>query len=447
MARESRVAWREGLFLRPQHFQQQERYFDALARTLTSAVRPYPWGIRSLAVSESHASRGQFALESCSGILPDGTPFSLPADQAPPAPLDVPADTRDAEVYLTLQSRIAGATEFVERERARADVRILVSEEEAHDAFSPERAAEAIEIGTLNLNCGITREQTEGRVCLGLARIHEVVNGQVVFDKRHIPPLLDIRGSVRVQGFLNDIVGRLDQRVEELALRAVDATEGGSETFANFLMLQTLNRMRPVLLHLRALPAVHPERLYEVFAALAGELATFTRAERRAPGFPDYDHENLQLTFEPVFESLQQSLSALFERSAGQLKLEAVGPGAYTARIDDHSLFQTCSFYLAASARVPGENLRTRFPSVVKIGTVAKMREIVGSSLQPGVRIAPSNIAPPQIRVLPGYTYFELDRSSRDWADLTTAPAVGIHIAGDWPDLKLELWWVKRPSR
>jgi type VI secretion system protein ImpJ len=447
MARDSRVAWREGLFLRPQHFQQQERYFDAQARALTRAVRPYPWGVQSLSISDSHAALGQFAVEACAGVLPDGTPFSIPADLPPPAPIDVPLDARDAQVYLTLQSRANGTVEYVQRESARADVRLLVDEEEVYDSFAPERSGEPIEVASLNLNYGVTRAQTEGRVCLALARVQEVLNGQVLFDKRHIPPLVDIRGSARLTGFLTDIIGRLDQRVDELALRAVEATEGGSETFANFLMLESLNRMRPVLHHLRSLPMVHPERLFEVFASFAGELCTFTRGERRAPDFPQYDHENLQLCFEPVFESLQDSLSKMFERSAGQLRLESVGPGAYTARIDDHSLFQNCSFYLAASARVPGENLRSRFSSVVKIGTVQKMREIVGSSLQPGVRISATATPPPQIRILPGFVYFELDRSTKDWAELAAAPAMGVHVAGDWPDLKLELWWVKRSSR
>jgi type VI secretion system protein ImpJ len=201
------------------------------------------------------------------------------------------------------------------------------------------------------------------------------------------------------------------------------------------------------LAHLRSLPCVHPERLYETLASLAGDLCTFTRSDRRAPNFPSYDHENLQLTFEPMLDSLQSSLSALFERSAGQLNLEQVSPGAYTARIDDHNLLQTCSFYLAASAQVPVEVLRGRFASIVKIGSVTQMSAIVRSSLHSGVRLSMPTTPPPQIRILPGSVYFELDRSSADWADLRDAPALGIHVAGEWPGLKLELWWVKRPAR
>lgn len=450
MAGDSRVAWREGLFLRPQHFQQQDRFFESLVRARTEALRPYPWGVSELKIDQSLASLGKFAVSHAAGATADGLPFAIPADMEPPQPLDVPADARDAVIYLTLPARQSGATEFVERGASRneAVARHLVDEEPVYDAFAGERVSEPIEIARPNLRYGISREETDGRIVLGLARVREVVNGSVVLDDRYIPPCLDIRASPRLSGFLNDIIGRAEQRVDELAQRAVEATDGGAETFASFLLLQALNRWTPVLQHLQTLPYVHPERLYEVFCSMAGELATLVRSdERRAPKFAPYDHENLQATFEPVYELLQSELSAMFERSAEQMKLEMVGPGSYTAVITNHALFQTCNFYLAVSSRVPLEELRARFASHVKIGSVLKMRQIVTSSLAAGVGLTPTPTPPPQIRVLPGYVYFELDRSAPDWRDFATAPALGMHVAGDWPELKLELWWVKRSSR
>lgn len=447
MQGDSRVAWREGLFLRQQHFQQQDRFFDALVTARTGPLRPYPWGVVELKINQDLAALGKFAVERLVGVLPDGLPFSIPGDLPPPEPLDIPGDARDAVIYLTLPARQPGAVEFKGREeRGASSVRYLVDEEEVPDAFSDERTREPVEVARPNLSFGVTQDQTYGRVTLGLARVREVQNGALVLDERFIPPALDVRGSPRLTGFISDIIGRAGQRVDELALRAAEATDGGAETFASFLLLQALNRWTPQLAHLSSLPTVHPERLYELFLGMAGELSTLVRADRRPPPFPAYDHENLQATFEPVFDALQAALSAVFDRSALQLDLQLAGPGAYTSRITDHSLYQTGYFYLAVNARASLDDIRSRFPSVAKIGAVQKMRQIVDSAL-PGVPLRHTPTPPPQLRVLPGYVYFELDRSVPDWRDFATAPALGLHVAGDWPDLKLELWFVKRSGR
>ena len=84
-------------------------------------------------------------------------------------------------------------------------------------------------------------------------------NGRLTFDERYIPPALDARASPRLAGFISDIIGRAGQRAEELALRAVEATDGGAETFASFLLLQALNKWTPGLAHLEALPGVGHE--------------------------------------------------------------------------------------------------------------------------------------------------------------------------------------------
>ena len=322
----------------------------------------------------------------------------------------------------------------------------MVDEEDALDAFSEDRTREPIETAKPNLRFGVTKDQIYGRVTVGLARVREMQNGRIIFDERYIPPTLDIRASPRLLGFLTDILGRAEQRVDELSLRAVEAADGGSETFTSFLLLQALNRWTPVLKHLKSLPTVHPERLYELFVSMAGELATMVRSDRRPPPVPDYKHEDLQATFEPVFDALQSALSAVFDRSSVQMPLELQGPGAYVSKITDHNLYQTGYFYLAVKASISLDDIRSRFPAIAKVGSVLKMRQIVDSAL-PGVPLRHAPTPPPQIRVLPGYVYFELDRSAPDWRDFASAPALGLHVAGEWPDLRLELWCVKRVSR
>jgi type VI secretion system ImpJ/VasE family protein len=446
MAGKNRVAWREGMFLRPQHFQAQDRFIETQLRARVDGVRPWPWGFIDVVVDEDLASLGKFGVSQASGVMPDGTPFSIPEDLPPPEPLDMPADARDAIVYLTLPAQQVGAVEFREAESNALEARFLVDERDVADAFSDDRTTEPVEFGRPNLRFGVTRDQTYGRVTLGIARVREVQHKRLMFDDRYIPPSLSIDASRRLKGGLTDIVGRAEQRAEELALRAVEATDGGAETFASFLLLQALNRWLPMLQHLEGLPSVHAERLFETLVGLSGELATLIRAERKPPPLPRYDHENPQACFDPVFDLLQSMLAAVFERSAVQMPLENAGPGAYVSKIVDHNLYKTGYFYLAVAAAAPVEEIRGLFPQVAKLGPVQKMRQIVDSAL-PGVPLRHTPTPPPQLRVLPGFVYFELDRGVPDWAEFQSAPALGLHIAGDWPQLKLELWCVKRTGR
>lgn len=446
MAGGRRVAWREGLFLRPQHFQQLDRAADSRLRARLDAVRPYPWGLTEIAIDEDMASLGKFAIVRARGTMPDGTPFAIPDELPPPDPIDVPADARDVIVSLTLPAAQVGAVEFADTEGAGADARFLVDEIDVVDGFSDERSSEAIDMARPNLRFGITRDQTYGRVCLGVARIREVASKRVMFDDRYIPPSQDIVASQRLKGGLTDIVGRIEQRVDELALRAAEATDGGAETFASFLLLQALNRWVMMLRHLDTLPNVHPERLFESLAGLAGEMATLVKPERKPPLLPGYDHENPQIAFDPLFDLLQSMLSAVFDRSAVQLPLEQAGPGAWVSTIVDRNLYQHGYFYLAVNAAASIDEIRAGFPSIAKLGAVEKMRNIVDSAL-PGVPLRHTPTPPPQLRVLPGFVYFELDRGVPDWRDFATANALGLHVAGEWPQLKLELWCVKKAAR
>jgi type VI secretion system ImpJ/VasE family protein len=446
MSSSQRVAWREGQFLRPQHFQQSDRAGEARLRARLDSVRPYPWGLTELIIDEDMATLGKFAIVRARGVMPDGTAFSIPDELPPPEPLDMPPDTRDAVVSLTLPAALVGAVEFEETENAGVEARYVVDEAEVTDAFSETRTAETIEVGRPNLRFGVTRDQTYGRVCLGLVRVRELQSKRLMFDDKFIPPSQDIAASLRLKGGLSDIVGRAEQRADELALRAVEATDGGAETFASFLLLQALNRWVPMLRHIDSLPMVHPERLFESLAGLAGEIATLIRPERKAPRLPHYDHENLQLSFDALFDLLQSMLSAVFDRSAVQLQLEQAGPGAWVSTIVDRNLYQHGYFYLAVNAAASADEIRAMFPSIAKLGAVEKMRSIVDSAL-PGVPLRHTPTPPPQLRVLPGYVYFELDRGVPDWRDFATATAMGLHVAGEWPQLKLELWCVKKAAR
>jgi len=52
-------------------------------------------------------------------------------------------------------------------------------------------------------------------------------------------------------------------------------------------------------------------------------------------------------------------------------------------------------------------------------------------------------VAPRQIPYHAGNNYFELDTSSEFWRGLERSGGLAMHIAGDWPGLKLEFWAIR----
>jgi type VI secretion system protein ImpJ len=444
MSDRNRVAWREGMFLRPQHFQAQDRFVESFVSARHDWALPYSWGFAEIEIDAGLAELGQFAIKSAKGVMPDGTPFSIPNDQPPPEPMTISAQARDATIYVTLPPRQAGAVEFSEAEDKSVDARFHVHETDISDNFSSDRAIEAIETGTPNLRFGMTPDQTDGRLLLGAAHLREVSGRKLVFDDRYIVPSLDIRAT-RLRSALSDLIGRADQMIGELALRAAETTEGGQDTYRAFLLLQALNRWAAILRHLATMPAIHPERMFENLVGLAGEVSTLTRKERRPPTLPEYDHVNLAGCFDPVIDLLQTLLSGIFDRSVEPLDLEPRGPGSYMHVIKNRALLKQSYIYLAVADKTKSmEDIRKRFPSVCKIGPNTKMRELVSNQLMPGIALRHATTPPTQLHVLPGYVYFELDRGSPDWPEVYEAPGLGLFVADEWPELKLELWAVKQ---
>ena len=89
-----RVLWSEGLFLRPQHFQQQDRPTEALVRGALQAGAAARLGLRVARRSTRRCSRpAAIAVTAARGIFPDGTPFAIPETMDPPEPVAIGRDT------------------------------------------------------------------------------------------------------------------------------------------------------------------------------------------------------------------------------------------------------------------------------------------------------------------------------------------------------------------
>lgn len=441
---ENKVLWAEGMFLRTQHFQQAERYLEKLARTSVQAVQPLAWGFTALEVDEALLKTGVFALSRAAGLLPDGTPFDIPGDDDHPTPLAPPADLRNAVLHLALPIRRTGVTEARLESGGDQAVRWIGQQVEVADTIAGSGSPADLTVAKLDLRLMHERLELAGYVTLPIARLVEKgLDGTLTLDPAFSPTVLDVGASSVLRSALAEIRGLLQHRAAAIAARLSSSGGKGSAEITDFLVLMMANRNDMVLRHLSSLPALHPERLYEAFAALAGELATITEtATNRPPKLPPYRHVDLQGSFEPMMGFLREALSAVFEQTAIPIALEERAFNIRVARITDRSLFTDCIFVLAAQSSIDPETLRVNLPKRTTIGSVERIRDLVNLQLS-GAPIRALPTEPRQIPFRTGMVYFEINVNAEDWKLVERSGGAALHVSGEVPGLALELWAIR----
>ena len=439
----NKVVWSAGMFLQPQHFQQQDRYVEALLEARTRPIAPHRHGFVSITIDDAALALGKVMVAAGQGILPDGTPFEFPGAYDAPLPLDIAPEMKNEFVFLALPVRRPGTLET--DAGAPVDASVARSAALALDAIdnTATDTTASIQVGRLRLRLLRASEATDAYACLGVARVIERrPDNQIVLDPAYVWPALSVAGNRVLQGYCQELRAMLQQRGESLAARLGQPGRGGVSEIADFLFLQTINRFTPVFAHLAESALLHPEHLFEVCLMLAGDLSTFGRENRRPIDYPRYRHDDLENTFRPLVTDLRRSLSVVLEPNAVPIELQDRKYGVRVGMIPDLGLVKSAGFVLAVSAQMPAEVLRVRFPSQVKVGPVEKIRDLVNLAL-PGIGLNVLSVAPRQIPYHAGFTYFELEKSGEMWALLERSGGLAMHIAGDFPNLSLELWAIK----
>lgn len=439
-----KVVWSEGMFLQPQHLQQQDRYVEQLIESRVQPLAGHGWGFASLTIDPAALRMGKLALASAQGLFPDGTPFHFPAQDATPEPLDVPEAAKDAVVVLAVPLRRAGALEIdLEGSDAALLTRYTLHDLDIGDSTSASGQSAPVQLGRLRLALMLEREATDAYATLAVARVAQRrPDNELSLDAEHIAPLLAVRASSVLAGYVHDVHGLLQQRAAALSRHLAQPGRGGVAEIADFLLLQTVNRFQPVFAHFNETAILHPQALYERCLMLAGELSTFTQESRRPRSYPPYRHDDLQSCFGPLVADLRRSLSMVSEQSAVPISLQERQYGVRVAIVADAELLRTAGFVLAVNAQMAGDLLRTRFPAQVKIGPVERIRELVNLAL-PGVALRALPVAPRQLPYHAGFTYFELERSGEMWTQLQRSGGLAMHVAGEFPGLELELWAIR----
>lgn len=439
-----KVIWREGMLLRPQHFQHNDRYYDNQMKTRTQLLGRYMWGFLELEIEVEPLKIGKLVLSRASGILPDGSLFNLEG-LVEPLMVQVPHNIGKTSVYLGLPLMTGNHIEA--REETDKDVlaRYTIYDMSIANSNAGEGIESQVHCGRPNF-CLLLGEQLSDQVFVKL-KVGEITDctedGGVTMNDNYSPTVIHSKASKYLLKRLNEVIRLVDTRCAALAERLSSNGKLGGSEVGDFMLMQMMNRTQLILLHYKDLQHVHPEELYRTLLTVVGELSTFASANRRVPVTLNYRHSDLSLSFEALLNVFRQLMAMVLEEHATPLPIQARDYGVQVAIVADHQHFDSSSFVLVAGAHCTAEELRNRLPAQLKMGTVETIRNLVNLHL-PGFKLRPLPVAPRELAFHADKAYFILDLDTEELAQLKKSGGFAFHVSSEIAALELDFWAIKK---
>jgi type VI secretion system protein ImpJ len=424
----NRVVWSEGLFLRTQHFQQQDRHADTLMRAALQTAAYQPYGFSRLELDRAGLDAGQVAIRSAEGLFPDGTPFSIPETAAPPPPVPIAAGASGLAHLAVAVEQPGVATmdpSHAEPSGARYRGEIVQVRDTVRNGADPAD----VEVARLALRLLAPGEATAGFVTLPVAQIEGLLaDGSVAIPDGDLPPALTIAALPWYAGFLKEVVTGLDRIAEAHGALVLG---GAGRSIENLLILELANTARPRFAHLLAQNLIHPCALYEDLVALAGRMATYGSSSRRLSDLPVYDHRAASAAFGPLADTLRSLMLSLrhVEPKSRALPVARHSQNVWKVRIDNPEILKTSRIVLRVGSTLSEESLRKLFVDQATVGAADAFESLWKSRL-PGIALKPLHSQPREIPYDGERLCLELNQKSEHWAQLLNAPGFVIGISG-----------------
>ncbi|RZA29561.1 MAG: type VI secretion system baseplate subunit TssK [Lysobacteraceae bacterium] len=448
MSMPAKLLWGEGLFLRPQHFQQQDRYHEARLNQTACALHPYAWGVRKLVVDSDALRHDVLRLEELSVLFPDGEVYRAP--DGDPLPLQVrlgelPAGLQTVTFHAALPALKAWGDNLAPEGNTQFDARFASHDRDTQDLYT--RAAEApITYLRKALRLVADTEPLEAYDSFPLVRLRRVPTGGFETDPSFVPPSLSIDAApglhlnlVRLMEKLLAKVNALYGHMREPSKNVVEIRGGDVSAF---WLLHTASTGYAALSHYLGHRDLHPERLFGELLGLAGGLMTYSRSYR-LEDLPAYVHADPGPQFARLDGIIRDLLDTVISSRYFTIALNRERPSYYLGALDSGRINLQTTLYLAVAADMPALQLVDVVPLQFKVGAPEDVDKFVLSAL-PGVKLVHAPQVPAAVPVRPDTYYFTLENRGMLYETMLKSQAISIyvpdgHVPNRIRDLRLEL--------
>lgn len=438
----SKVLWGEGLFLRPQHFQQQDRYHEARLNQTASALHPYAWGVRRMSVDQDALRNDILRLEQLSLLFPDGELYRAPEGEALPLQVrlaDLPHSVQTVTYHAALPSLKAYGENCASGEEA-GDLRFARLERETRDLYTQAADAPVTFLRT-SLRLVADSEALDAYESFPLLRLRRIATGGFELDPSFMPPCIAVDAVPALATMLARLMEKLLAKVNALyghlrePSRNVVEIRGGD--MSSFWLLHTASMGYAELSHYLNHRDLHPERLFSALLRLAGGLMTYSRSIR-LEDLPAYVHADPGPQFARLDGIIRELLDTVISSRYFTIALRHERSSYWTGVLDSGKINGQTTLYLAVSADMPALRLVEIVPLQFKAGAPEDVDKFVLSAL-PGVKLVHAPQVPAAIPVRPDTYYFMLENRGVLYDTMLKAQAISVYVPNGIRELKLEL--------
>lgn len=438
-----KLLWSEGLFLRPQHFQQQDRYHEARLHQAMLAAHPYLWGVRTLEWDMSALRNNLLRLDTFAAIFRDGELVDAPdCDPLPPA-FDlsaVPANVHALTCYAALALLAPDASNYAAPETAAPGARYVRQERATPDIYSEATAAELSYLRP-SVRLVTDLEPRSACDCIPVARLRRVVSGGFEHDPGFLAPSLSLAAAPRLRTRLEQLLDALQAKVNALQGHMREPSrnviEFRSGDVSSFWLLHTASTSAAMLMHYLRHPQLHPERLFEAMLGLAGALMTYSKSYQLNQ-LPVYEHGAPAEGFQRLDGIIRDLLDTVISARYFAIALAEEKPCYHLGKLDSGRIAADTTLYLAIGAAMPALELVEVVPLRVKVGAPDDVEKCVLAAM-PGVKLMHAPQVPAAIPIRPDTCYFALENRGVLYEQMLKAQSISIYVPAGLRDLRLEL--------
>lgn len=441
-----KVIWSEGMFLRPQHFQQHDRYFEHQIASRCRHLAPYCWGFNQLQFDQSLLALGKLAVVTAAGMFPDGTLFNVGYDPKFPLVIQLDKIHQGQMVYLAVAPQVKGSVESDEDDSSRG-IRYRQAHVDVRDSHGVNNdRVYPISMGSLKLLLCTEDQLDDQLIVMPIAKIGEVTSdGGIVLDTSFGVATLDF--SVNAQCFdeLKDLTVLMTAKAKQLATNIESGNGNGGGTVTDLLMLRALNTWGTQLSILVRQSPLHPYEIFKSLSSLVAEISTYTLAERIAVLSHEYLHINSTALIASLIESARVLVATAFKSAAISLPIQRKKFGISLVGLPSQAMVEAADLILAVKADLSAEQIQRMVGNKLKIGSIDNIRELVNLQL-PGCIKERLPVTPRQIPYHSGMHYFRLLPDQTLKASIKQSNGVGVHISGDVPGMEMEFWVIPQEA-